>query len=163
MKVDPYRYNRAMGRIQNEKGEWENGKKEEYPAPDATAAAHESLQGAWRAIQLLPKSLDYWEKDKHRRTIKAEKDRPRRVEPGKKPPARGQNPLLVHQGVLDRMNAGYVETITTPNSEEEYPKKEYRPENLLESLPEADPRGLTDDSIEQTLAEGQVFGSEGAG
>jgi uncharacterized protein (DUF2235 family) len=162
MKVDPYRYNRAMGRVQNEKGEWENAGNENYPAPDATAADHESLKGTWRAVQLLPKSLEYWEKDKQRRTIKAEEDRPRRMKSGRKPPARGRNPLLVHQSVLDRMNGGYVETITTPNSGEEYPKKEYRPENLLDGLPEADLRCLTEGSIEQTRSEGQVFRSEDA-
>ena len=164
MKVDTYRYNRAMGRIQNENGEWENGNNENYPAPSAVAPAHESLKGVlWQAAQLLPKSLDYWELDKHRRTIRAEQDRPRRMEPGKKPPALGQNPLLVHQSVLERMCGGRVETITTSDPWQYYPKKTYRPENLLESLPEANPRYLTGPIIEQTRSEDTVFRGQGAG
>jgi len=163
LKVDRYRYNRIMGRVQDESGEWQDEENEKYPAPDAAAPAHESLKGAWLLAQLYRKKLEFWEKDRRRRTILAEKDRPRQVEPGKKPPARGENPLLVHQSVLDRMQAGPVETITTPNPEEEYSKKDYRPENLREILPYADPLRLLQGGIEQTLPEDQVLRSEDPG
>lgn len=162
LKVDSYRYNRAMGRVQNENGDWKTGENKNYPFPDATASAHESLKGAWLALQLLPKSLEYWEKNKHRRTIKSEKDRPQQMKSGKKAPARGQNPLLVHQSVLDRMNGGDVETITKPNPEENHPKKAYRPENLFESLSWVDATGLGEGNIEQTLPEDQAFRCEEA-
>lgn len=166
MKVDPYRYGRALGQVQNENDEWVNGENENYPTPDATAAAHESLVGVWwHAAQYLAeqlKPLESWENDKQRRTIKGEEDRPRPTEPGKKPPARGQNPLLVHQSVLDRMNEAGVETITTPNSKEEFPKGKYRPENLFKSLPEADTQGLSSSSVEQTLPKHQISQSDDA-
>ena len=158
LKVDRYRYHRAMGRIRNKNGYWEDGNNENYPAPSATAPAHESLNGWWRIVQPLPKSLEHWEKDKHRRTIKSEEDRPRLVAPDQKPPARGENPLLVHQSVLDRIDEGQVETISAPNSEGKNPKSAYRPKNLIDSL--GDPRSLAAISIEQTRALDQVFGAE---
>lgn len=157
MKVDPYRYNRAMGRKQNESGEWEDENNENFPAPSATAPAHESLKKVWKFVQIFPKSLEPWEKNKDRRTIKSEEDRPRIVAPGKEPPPRGDNPLLVHQSVLERMKGGEVETITTSNPRKEYPKNAYRPENLLESLPQAGTDSLAAGYIEQTRSEDQVF------
>ncbi len=88
LKVDPYRYGRTLGKNLNESGEWEKNPNEHFPAPDATAPAHESLTGAWRAVQLLPKALEAWEVCKDRRTIKGEDDRPRPVTAGRKAPAR---------------------------------------------------------------------------
>jgi uncharacterized protein (DUF2235 family) len=127
MKVDPFKYAQHLGKIRrNEKRKWEAGTAPGYPAPDAGAPAHESLKGAWRAAQLLPKSLEKWEDNKHRRTITSERER-LNSEKEKDP-----NPVRVHQSVYERMSAGPVATITKPDADENYPKAEYRPENLPE-------------------------------
>ena len=149
LKVDPYRYGRTLGKSWNERGEWEKGENEDYPAPDVTGPAHESLTGAWRAVQLLPKALEAWEVCKGRRTLTREEDRSAPVTPGQKASARGRNPLLVHSSVLERMNRGEVETITTPNSIEGRVKGPYQPKNLLESVA-GDIRRTPGDHIEHT-------------
>jgi hypothetical protein len=153
MKVDPYRCGRTMRRTQNEDGSWIDKSKfsANYPPPDATAVAHESLAGiGWRALQRLPKSLEHWEINKHRRTIKSEIDRPLSTQQGKASPRRGQNPLLVHSSVLERIKADEVVTITKERSIKIYSKEKYRPANLLESIPNIENLEFPDDIVELT-------------
>jgi hypothetical protein len=59
---------------------------------------------------------------------------------------RGQNPLLIHSSVVQRINASEIITIKT-----EPAAKKYRPINLIESIPEAASLELSDDFVELTL------------
>lgn len=136
MQVDPYRYGRVLGKVQDAEGKWVDGENPKYPAPSAAGQAHDSLKKAWRVIQLLPKSLEPWELSKSQRTIKSELGRSGAQE--------GKNPLLVHQSVLDRMQTD----------------KTYFPENLIETLPNGDIEKLSPENIEQTLPVQELFDSD---
>ena len=150
LKVDPKRYGQALLRQWNEeRGEWEpevldpeeEGK---YSGPDATAPAHESLKGPWKIVQKLSPKIASWEESKHWRSIKSERARLESEE------AKEINPLLVHESVLERMQADEVVTITTPATREESPKDRYLPKSLLSSLPGGDIANLPRECIERT-------------
>jgi len=150
LKVDPARYGLAMQKQQNERGEWEARpvKKEDegkYSGPDATAVAHESLTGAWKAAQLLPKGLEPWETSKGRRTIKGEKERTQSEK-------EDDNPVRIHESVLQRMRAKAEEIKPRAGEKHEL----YRPPNLplgladgIEALPGAE--------LERTIAVEDVW------
>ena len=103
-----------------------------FSGPDPKADAHESLEGAWKLVQLLPKKLESWEEHKGMRTITSQHDR---LETGK-----DLNPFLIHQSVIDRMNANM--------------KIKYQPENIISKTE----KGIFNEKIiEKTKSTKEVF------
>lgn len=138
MKVDPFRYRRIMGKVKNEQGEWKDGQDPKYPAPNARADAHESLEKAWKLIQRLPKKLEDWEEEKAHRTIKPE---------GARLPLKKEAlPLLFHESVFERMST----------------RGDYRPDNLVSALSGNEGGDVLADLIEKTLPTEEVVAEEEA-
>ncbi len=140
MKVDLERYGITLQKNQDDQGNWiplsvKDEDKGKYTGPNALADAHESLQGGlWKTLQIFPKGLEPWEESKNFRTIKSEKERLNTEE--------DNNPIIVHQSVIDRINADIG----------------YLPKNLLKSIG-GDINALPKSNIEQTIPTEEVFGS----
>lgn len=134
MKVNPKRYGQALQKKLDKQNNWvplpvKEKDKGKYSGPNPIAKAHESLKGAWKLVQLLPKKLEFWEVSKGMRTIKSEKERLDTKE--------DINPLLVHQSVIDRYNADIG----------------YQPKNLVDGNIDK----LTEKNIEQTRSSKEIF------
>ncbi len=137
MKVDLKRYSLTLLKKLEDK-EWKDlpsvieNDEIKFSCPDPKAAINESLEGAWKLVQLLPKKLELWKEHKGIRTIKSQHER---LETGK-----DLNPFLVHQSVVERIADK---------------KMKYQPKNIKSQ--QTANGNFNEENIEKTISTQDVF------